>query len=898
VAGLLVLLAGAPFGFTGAARQDQKFGSPQEAFAAKADRLLKIAYDRAVVNARRAGGGRRAADELDDLKKVAAIERKRDGVVKMDIVARLAARSDAELRAAGFAIGSRIGDVVTLEVEPERLTELAALASVREMAASTYMRPLNDRARQAAQLDNAAGTRQVSQTGRGVVVGIIDSGIDIRHPDFMVPGSNPPRTRIKALWDISDRRDDYTPPGATRSRGHLFTEADINAALAGSGTVEEKDLNGHGTHVAGTAAGNGNASGGLYAGIAPEADLVIVKATRSTTAEATLSTTDTINALSFIKQQAAALGNRPFVANISFGGQYGPHDGTAPHEVAIDSLVSEAAGRAVCVAAGNEGDEDIHASGFLRAGSEIELKIDARDILSSGSPTVSPEALDIYYNPNDRLSVTITKPNGATFGPFSYTPLAPGGNLPPPAYRDEHITIYNTLDDKGDQNPNNDQPNIFITFTDSAKDLGSNWTVRLRADQVGANGRFDAWLSRGRFDDDANPDTPGPAYLDGSRRISTPGNADGAITVGAFISYTRRADLQIGAAAWFTSQGPTADSRPKPEISAPGYYLYSTKSADSSFGTDPENRNNPSYTAASGTSMATPVVTGGVALMLQARPDLNNQQIKRFLTNYATNDSFTLPGWDARFGFGKINIAATMSAVLNGGNSIQDTAFFVRQHYKDFLSRDPDPPGFQGWLNILNSCAPGNAACDRVEVSSAFFRSPEFQERGYYIYRFYETSLGRQPRYVEFLPDMRRVSGFLTAEQLEARKNEFASEWLTRPEVRAIYDGLSNADFVDRLAQTAGVTLANRNQLVDDLNGGRPRAQVLRAVVESAEVNGRFFNRAFVVMQYFGYLRRDPDILYLNWINTLNSTGDYRTMINGFVNSAEYQLRFGYLPGF
>jgi hypothetical protein len=89
------------------------------------------------------------------------------------------------------------------------------------------------------------------------------------------------------------------------------------------------------------------------------------------------------------------------------------------------------------------------------------------------------------------------------------------------------------------------------------------------------------------------------------------------------------------------------------------------------------------------------------------------------------------------------------------------------------------------------------------------------------------------------------------------------------------------------------VTLANRAQLIADLTGGiKTRAEVLRAVVESPEVDVKFFNEAFVVEAYFGYLRRDPDILYLNWIQTLNQTG-YRTLIGGFINSAEYRKRFG-----
>jgi hypothetical protein len=96
------------------------------------------------------------------------------------------------------------------------------------------------------------------------------------------------------------------------------------------------------------------------------------------------------------------------------------------------------------------------------------------------------------------------------------------------------------------------------------------------------------------------------------------------------------------------------------------------------------------------------------------------------------------------------------------------------------------------------------------------------------------------------------------------------------------------------LEAAAGVVLVNREAFIADLAAGRKtRAQILREVIESNEVDRKYFNQAFVVMQYFGYLRRDPDILYLEWVKTIDSTGDYRTMINGFMNSAEYRKRFG-----
>ncbi|MEK6280474.1 MAG: Calx-beta domain-containing protein [Acidobacteriota bacterium] len=229
-------------------------------------------------------------------------------------------------------------------------------------------------------------------------------------------------------------------------------------------------------------------------------------------------------------------------------------------------------------------------------------------------------------------------------------------------------------------------------------------------------------------------------------------------------------------------------------------------------------------------------------------------------------------------------------------NPIDNARFFVNQHYADFLNRVPDPAGLESWIAQINACG-NNLTCleeKRILVSSGFFRSPEFQDRGYFIYRFYPVSFGRPPTYAEFIPDLSRVSGFLTPQQLEAAKVAFINDFVARPAFVNKYNSLNNAAYVDALLVTAGVAVANRQPLINALNTGtKTRAQVMREIVESGEVYQRYFNQAFVVMSYFGYLRRDPDILYLEWIRILDTTGDFRIMINGFINSAEFRSRFG-----
>jgi hypothetical protein len=236
----------------------------------------------------------------------------------------------------------------------------------------------------------------------------------------------------------------------------------------------------------------------------------------------------------------------------------------------------------------------------------------------------------------------------------------------------------------------------------------------------------------------------------------------------------------------------------------------------------------------------------------------------------------------------------------NGVNPIDGADFFIRQQYIDFLGREPEPAGLDGWRNVLINCGTTVAPpCDRIEVSAGFFRSEEFQSRGYFIYRFF-SALGRIPLSHEFYPDFAKVSGFLSNDQLEANKAAYVNEVMARAEFQTKYSSTfgNPTAYVDALLQTVGLpTHPGRQDWINTLttsNTTQTRGQVLRQLVESPEVFNKYFNEAFVIMQYFGYLRRTADASYLDWINTMNQTGgDYRIMINGFMNSAEYRRRFG-----
>jgi hypothetical protein len=234
-------------------------------------------------------------------------------------------------------------------------------------------------------------------------------------------------------------------------------------------------------------------------------------------------------------------------------------------------------------------------------------------------------------------------------------------------------------------------------------------------------------------------------------------------------------------------------------------------------------------------------------------------------------------------------------------NAIDNSQFFVRQHYLDFLDREPDAAGLAYWTGQLTNCG-NDANClraRRIGVSAAFFIELEFQETGSFVYRFYKASLGRIPNYADFSADRRRVIG---GADLEASRQAFAADWVERPEFLQRYPGnLSGAQFIDALLatvqQNSGVNLSSlRDMLLADFAQYGNRARIVRLVADAQAFQQTEYNRAFVMMQYYGYLRRDFDQAgYDFWLDVVTNRepGNYRGMVCAFITSAEYQLRFG-----
>jgi hypothetical protein len=229
-------------------------------------------------------------------------------------------------------------------------------------------------------------------------------------------------------------------------------------------------------------------------------------------------------------------------------------------------------------------------------------------------------------------------------------------------------------------------------------------------------------------------------------------------------------------------------------------------------------------------------------------------------------------------------------------NPLDNANFFVRQHYLDFLNREADSSGLAYWSGIITPCGTDRPCLTSAHttVSAAYFIESEFQETGYYVYRLYKSGLGRVPQFNEFVGDRGKV----VISNLEPTKQALALEFVNRPAFLTFFPlTMTSAQYVDQLNANTGFSLtsAERNSLVGGLNSGsQDRASVLKTVAENQAFKSREYNSAFVLMQYFGYLRRNPDQAGYNfWLGVLNSQpNNFRGMVCSFITSTEYQQRF------
>lgn len=430
-------------------------------------------------------------------------------------------------------------------------------------------------------------------TGRGVIMAVIDSGIDYYHDNFRREDGT---TRILELWDQTADR--------------IYTREEINEALlesgraAARGIVPTVDASGHGTSVAGIAAGNGRENNGQYRGVAFESDLLIVKL-GVPDPDGFPRTTELMKAIDYVIKQAAEY-RMPVAVNLSFGNTYGSHDGTSLLETYIDAASNY--GRTVIVAGtGNEGSRGGHISGTL-------AKDQPRDIELSISPYETGFSVQLWKAYTDEFQINLIAPSGRDFGP-----LLPETRAQTLTYENMKILIY-----YGEPGPFSQSQEIYFDFIPDGNYLTSGiWTFRLTPRKI-ISGRYDFWLPSSGI---LNQST----YFLASTQDTTltiPSTAAMVISVGAYDdSYQTYAD--------FSGRGFTRlTNQVKPDLAAPGVNIIAP-------------RNGGGYAPVTGTSFATPFVSGSAALLMEwgivqgNDPYLYGEKVKAYLRRGARQ----LPGF-------------------------------------------------------------------------------------------------------------------------------------------------------------------------------------------------------------------------------------------------------------
>lgn len=512
------------------------------------------------------------------------------------------------VRKVSVSVTELMNGYAVIVVREDRIGELAAFPEVEyvEKPKSLYFEA--DVGRQASCIDTVQAA-PYDLSGRGVLVGIIDSGIDYENPDFR---NDDGTTRIAAMWDQSVPGN----PPAGYTEGTEYTREEINEVLLGAGvspgesagTVLSRDTSGHGTAVAGIAAGNGKGSAGRqYRGAAPEAELLIVKMGIQRQGGFPR-TTELMMGVDYVMRKALSI-RKPVAINISFGNTYGSHDGTSLVERFLNDM-SNIWKNVICIGSGNEGASAGHAAGRVTDDEAAvqELAVQERE------PSLSVQVWKSYV---DEMDISVVSPSGERVGPFREI------------LGSQRFILGNTelLIYYGEPKPYSVRQEIYISFIPVQSYVDSGvWRIILTPRRL-VDGTYQMWLPA------QAALNVGTAFLtpDSTSTLTIPSTASLAVTVAAY-------DARTFSYADFSGRGPAAvyegSDVPKPDLAAPGVLVNAPVPGGG-------------YRAFSGTSFAAPFVTGSAALLMEwgivqgNDPYLYGEKVKAYLRRGARE----LPGY-------------------------------------------------------------------------------------------------------------------------------------------------------------------------------------------------------------------------------------------------------------
>lgn len=563
----------------------------------------------------------------------------------------------------GVKLNTEAGNFFTALIPINTLESLFEVEGIVSVEIAEKVHSTMDSARALTNVNQVhAGTGlPQAYTGNGVIVGVIDSGFDYTHPTFRNL-NNSQLTRISKVWEQSG----VTTAPMSYGIEYVGSPAILNR-------MRDKINASHGTHVAGIAAGNGGASNSIYKGVAYDSEIVLVSQAFSQLDFIAGNNTKILDGINYIFNYANQM-SKPSVINLSLGSHIGPHDGTSTFDQMCNSLVGT--GKIIVGAAGNEGSDKIHTFKNLSIGnSQFSFIVFPRSNLNYSNGI---EVVDIWGQVGNNFEVSVNIYNVVTNQFESFTPYVSTATN-----SSSNVTIFDndtsSLPDPCEVsiatesiNTNNNKPHATVFINNSQQDDAFRYVLlQIR----GNSGAVNTWLANdknGVFSNLTELNLNIPGTTDGDTNMTVGeigGTGNSIISVGAYTSKNTWTSFSgqnqslnlpnqstpnvLNQIADFSSKGPTADGRIKPDITAPGNILASSVSRfDSNYlFTSPrtisgltDGTNNWFFGMMEGTSMSSPMVAGIIALWLQAKPNLTVAQIKTILQNTADTDQFTGTG--------------------------------------------------------------------------------------------------------------------------------------------------------------------------------------------------------------------------------------------------------------
>ena len=568
---------------------------------------------------------------------------------------------------------TEIGNILTARVPLSRLGDLSRRDEILYIETAVRRKPLNREGRISinANLVHSGVDLPQSYRGEGVIMGVIDSGIDFSHPDF----SDGNGSRIQYLYEYTGSSELEWTKLDIDTRTHLVTQRDSDDGM------------GHGTHVTGTAAGGGifNAQ---YTGVAPKSDIIFVKGM----VDGGFSDADVVGGCQYIFNKADQMG-MPAVINLSLGSNFGPIDGSSLYEQALSSMVGP--GRIIVAAAGNEGFDLIHAGGTLSQSTRHATFLLADNPSSSTvnmwfkAGALSQVAVAAFILDQNQELIFLGSSNFVAAGSFmDYEPIVV----------EQTILGYVGVDAQTTADPRNGDGNIIIEILgDPQNNININEIIWLIVYDSAGGGQFDMWSFGGDFWSSVvgiASDFPGVVEIPGNANLTvgTPASAHKVLSVGSYVTTNTWTNIdnqvlqwsnpdptrqdgnqvlpELGQKSYFSSVGPTRDGRIAPDISAPGELIFSPLSSHLTEGQGYQRGlvlQGGMYVGSFGTSMASPHVAGVIALMLQINPNLDFDDVIGIMSETARTDGFTGAVPNNRFGAGKIDAHEVVKKTLGTG---------------------------------------------------------------------------------------------------------------------------------------------------------------------------------------------------------------------------------------